>query len=249
MVISCVSSSFFFWAVLRLFVVVVVDGAEGASQFFVTDGRPKCFKVEVPHHTDVEVFYEAPNIRDDEGLNLSYLTLQETVSRDVLDLMRREQQKRKIPIANQKPVSHEMRETKGSLKYTTHDQDAFLNICVRSANAKPTNPLPYHIRVEEMTIDIEDFFTDQKKKHAPLLDVEHHWSFLETQLDRIEHEMHNIINEAYYYRERDAMYNQKMDDLNKATSFWPMLQCCILLLTGFTQANHIVAFFKKRRII
>ena len=57
------------------------------------------------------------------------------------------------------------------------------------------------------------------------------------------------LSEADFAKERDSVYHTKTDAMNKATTFWPIMHVCILLATGFTQANHIVQFFKKRRII
>ena len=78
---------------------------------------------------------------------------------------------------------------------------------------------------EELEEDVLDEFEKEKARQevVPLLGAEHHWSFLEQQLDKIEHEMHTILRETDFYRERDAFYHQQTDELNKATIFWPML--------------------------
>ena len=150
-----------------------------------------------------------------------------------------------------KPVSQELTEYSGSFLHRIHLEDAIVDVCIRASKASPRYPMLFHLRLEEMDEEVLDEFEQEKaaQKRPPLLGVEHHWSFMETQLDRIEHEMHIIIKEANFFRERDALYHQQTDDLHKATLFWPMLHCCILLLTGFTQANHIISFFKARRII
>jgi hypothetical protein len=72
---------------------------------------------------------------------------------------------------------------------------------------------------------------------------------MEEQFVRIESQMHAVLREADFAKERDSIYHTKTDAMHKATVFWPIVHVGILLLTGFTQANHIVQFFKKRRII
>ena len=150
-----------------------------------------------------------------------------------------------------KPVSQEITVQSGSFLHTIHSEDATVDVCIRASKATPEKPMLFHVRLEELEEDVLDAFQQEKadQMKPPLLGAEHHWSFMETQLDRIEHEMHTIIKEADFFRERDALYHQQTDDLHKATLFWPMLHCCILILTGFTQANHIISFFKQRRII
>ena len=150
-----------------------------------------------------------------------------------------------------KAVSQEIKEVSGSFLHRIREEDAIVELCIRTSKASAKNPMLFHIRVEEMEEDMLDEFEQEKaaKNGVPLANAEHHWSFMETQLDRIEHEMHNIIKEADFFRERDALYHQQTDDLHKATLFWPILHCCILAVTGFTQANHIISFFKQRRII
>eukprot|EP00537_Pseudo-nitzschia_pungens_P013231 CAMPEP_0172394914 /NCGR_PEP_ID=MMETSP1061-20121228/17101_1 /TAXON_ID=37318 /ORGANISM="Pseudo-nitzschia pungens, Strain cf. pungens" /LENGTH=225 /DNA_ID=CAMNT_0013126371 /DNA_START=203 /DNA_END=880 /DNA_ORIENTATION=+ len=224
--------------------------------------KPKCHTVEVPKETTVEINYEAPDIDTDTDSNSyapSYITVTEkpietleehrAIDGESLEARRRnllDPSKHKI-----RPVSQELKEASGSFLHTTHTEDAVLELCIRASGASSEDPMLFHVRVEEMEEDVLDVFEQEKKEgmRAPLVGAEHHWSFLETQLDRIEHEVHTIINEADFFRERDALYHQQTDDLNKATMFWPMLHCCILVLTGFTQANHIINFFKQRRII
>jgi hypothetical protein len=140
------------------------------------------------------------------------------------------------------PVSQEIKDTKGSFVHRIH-QDATADVCIRASTASGSNPMRFHVRVEE----VGDSDPDELEKNG--FGADQHWSFLETQMNRIEHEMQVIIAEADFFKERDAIYHQETDDMHKATTFWPILHIGILLITGFTQANHIVRFFQSRRII
>jgi hypothetical protein len=231
----------------------------------VLSGKPKCFSVEIPKETNVKINFEAPDIdlnRSSKQYSPTYITLLEKPI-ETLEEQRFEHAidaeslgRRKAKLLDHakhkpKPVSQEITEYAGSFVHRIHVEDAIVDICIRASKASPNHPMLFHLGVEEMDEDILDEFQKEKYEQLrpPLLGVEHHWSFMETQLDRIEHEMHIIIKEADFFRERDALYHQQTDDLHKATLFWPILHCCILLITGFTQANHIISFFKSRRII
>lgn len=258
------TSLVFLWALI--WSCVSFDSVQGLPQFLVSSAKPKCFAVEVPKETMMKIHYTASDIdtnKDSKEYAPSYITLLEkpieTIEEQRLEhATDAESLAKSRTLLNDlrtkhkpKPVSQEITEVSGSFLHRIHDEDAIVDVCVRSSKASEKKPMMFHIRVEELDEDVLDEFEQEKekKKAVPLLGVEHHWSFMETQLDRIEHEMHVIINEADFFRQRDALYHQQTDDLHKATLFWPILHCCILLLTGFTQANHIISFFKQRRII
>ncbi|KAG7362129.1 emp24/gp25L/p24 family protein [Nitzschia inconspicua] len=222
--------------------VIVVHGH---PMLLVNSGRPKCMTIEVPGKTVIRVSYEAPDIR----FGLTYITLLEKPVETLLDelgdagrIAERRMQQQERNKHKPQPVSQELRDTKGSFVHRIH-QDATADLCIRAASASASNPMRFHLRVEE----VGDFDPDDLEKKA--LGASQHWTFLEVQMDRIEREMHSIIAEADFFKEKDAIYHQHMDDMHKATTFWPMLHVSILLITGFTQANHIVRFFQSRRII
>jgi hypothetical protein len=221
--------------------VVVVSSL---PMFIVTSGRPKCVSVEIPKMTMIRIHYDAPDILLDHP---TYITLLEkpidvptrvdnTVAERRAKLMEERKKKKTM-----KPTSKEIKSLVGNFVHKVYD-DLNVEICVRASMAGSDNPMRFYLRVEEVDDDEEE---DAEKPAG----VEHHWTFLETQMDRIDHELHTIIAQADFFKERDAIYHQQTDELHKATLFWPILHVGILLVTGFTQANHIVRFFQTRRII
>jgi len=244
---------------------IICSHIHAAPQFLVSSGTPKCRSVEVPKETSIKIHYEAPHIdtnKDSKKYAPTYITvvekpietLEEQRLEDADDTASLAQRKAMLnDRAKRKPkvVAQELTDVSGSFLHTIHSEDAVVDVCIRASGASGKKQMLFHLRVEELEEDVLDEFEKEKKAEngVPLLGAEHHWSFMETQLDRIEHEMHNIIKEADFFRERDALYHHQTDDLHKATLFWPILHCCILALTGFTQANHIISFFKSKRII
>lgn len=168
----------------------------------------------------------------------TYITLLERPVEPVGDRTDHRRERRK-PV----PISHQITVESGSFVQRIYE-DSAVDVCIRAAGAGLQNPMMFHLRFEGLGDELTEMEKEDKAVGA-----DHHWSFMETQMDRIEHDMHTIIGEADFFKERDVIYHQQTDDLHKATLFWPILHVGILLLTGFTQANHIVRFFKTRRII
>jgi len=162
-----------------------------------------------------------------------------------------------------RPISHLLKDHVSSLSVRIQN-DAVVDICIRATGASLTNPMMFSLRVEQLGDELTEKEQQQDEldegsvtKPRSKIDQnfqnnnnqEHHWTFLETQMDKIEHEMHTLIREADFFKDRDSIYHQQTDALHQATTFWPILHIIILLVTGFTQANHIVRFFKAHRII
>ena len=146
--------------------------------------------------------------------------------------------KRKKPVP---PTTKTLTEKEGIITHKVMD-DGDINICIRASSAGKENPLRFSLKIE----DGDDTEKDEMKKDA---DVGYQLTFMENEMLRIEGSMHKILREADFAKERDAVFFKQTDAMNSATVFWPIMQVCILLATGFTQANHIVRFFKQRRIL
>jgi len=74
-----------------------------------------------------------------------------------------------------------------------------------------------------------------------------------TYLERI---ILNMIKEAELLGEitddikvEESRFYHKSMEMNSAAKWWPILHVVVLILTGYTQVNHIVRFFKSRHII
>lgn len=181
----------------------------------------------------------------------TYLSINEKPTQSALEAIDEENGERKKPPYGSTgrvppPVAHEMKHKEGSYVHTVR-QDSEVTICIRAPAAATKNPMRFAFRLEEMG---DDEAPESKLPPAAAAEtVDNHLSFMEQQLDRIESQMHAVLREADLARERDSIYHTKTDAMHKATTFWPIVHVGILLVTGFTQANHIVQFFKKRRII
>lgn len=149
--------------------------------------------------------------------------------------------------SKRKPVNMDLKDIKGSIDYDVirpgeEGEGGVLEVCIRASNAGSKNPMRFAFRME----DVDDI---QQPEKAAAVDVDGHLTFFEEQMRHYEGKLRLILKTQDSMRERDAVYHKKTDSMHQATTFWPIVHIGILLVTGFTQANHIVRFFQKRRLI
>ena len=119
--------------------------------------------------------------------------------------------------------------------------DGEVEICIRASTASSKAPLRFGLNVEQLAVMDDDANWNEG--------VSHHWTQLEEELRLSMRTMKAIQAEADYSKDRDALFHKQTLDMYKASMYWPIVHVCVLLLTGFTQATHIVRFFKSRRIV
>ena len=206
-------------------------------------------------------------LNGEDGGGPTYITIMERPVKKISELMeeeedddddsreaRKRQQQREKQRKKSPPASHELKDKLGSVDHHVQ-QDSEISICIRASMAGSKNPMRFGLRVEELTeeeVESEDMRKQQQNAETgsgETADVDEHLSRMETQLKHIEHLMHAMIKNADMVKEIDALYHRHTDAMYKATAFWPFVHVGILLVTGFTQVNHIVQFFKKHRII
>lgn len=76
-----------------------------------------------------------------------------------------------------------------------------------------------------------------------------HMTYLEKAIYNMVRETDLLINNADASKEQEAIFFQQGMDMHMAAKWWPILHLLVLFVTGYTQANHIVSFFKTRHII
>ena len=148
------------------------------------------------------------------------------------------------------PVRHRLRPTNAVLDEATgslmhqFEMDGKGHVCVTSRKASPHRPLMFKFRLQSDSD--EESIKEEKEAQG---DFSKHLTRMEMEIGRIEKSMHGVLKNADFLKEQDAKFHKQAQDMDSATMFWPIVQVCVLLMTGFTQARHIVEFFKQRRII
>lgn len=239
--------------------------------FLLNSPRPYCIQVQAPEDTILRVYYEAPGMLLSFSVLFHFVCFQNVAHTQHfhfhidIDQKIPGQEKQYAPtymtisynahtvgppnkgtmVQNHRPVSHEMLEHHGKVDFKVHprnreDEDVGeLQVCIRASKAGTKHPMRFGLFVEE--VDEEE--AEEK------VDVSSHLTFLEAQLQHYARKMQVMLKTADMVREHDTLYHQKTDAMYQATIFWPVVHVGILLITGFTQAQHVVNFFQKRRII
>lgn len=151
-------------------------------------------------------------------------------------------------------VVRDLETKRGSVKFVT-TRDGVVSICVQCLTASAVSPAPISIRVTELpageeevggppgkTAPGEQLDSDSQKN------AKEHFSQMEKTLSGLISKTDMILRQADYAKELEVEFHEQSIAMNKASQWWPIVQLCVLLVTGFTQANHMVQFFKKHHI-
>ena len=239
----------------------------------LTSPQTKCMSVEAPADALLHIEYEAPDLvmpsdLDQGGANMdprsfrrfrTTITIAQSVERENHHGERNGNENRKYDKrAQQERIVKDLDSKKGSIDYITK-QDGQVNICVQSMTASAKTPTPISLRVIEMPAGEDSADSPSPEKIAADAALEQldsqsqqkakeHFSQMEKTLKNLISKTDMILRQADYAKELEVEFHEQSIAMNKASQWWPIVQLCVLLVTGFTQANHMVAFFRKHHI-
>jgi hypothetical protein len=148
-----------------------------------------------------------------------------------------------------KPLVHTMTKNEDTL-YHKMEVDGTAKVCIRATDTDKGADYSMIFGLRLTTSDEEpELYRQLEKDNPTTTDVDGHLSHVEMELKRIKTAMEVVLKEANHNQEQDAKFHKQTLAMHSAITFWPMLQVCVLLMTGFTQTSHIIHFFKSRRII
>lgn len=207
----------------------------------LTSSEPRCVYVDASDETMMRVHYEV----DEDLYKRSHPEYSKTTVHIEVEPFHRVTDTKLHPAH----IKHRLRPTEAVLDshggqiLHQFEMDGKGKICIHSAKASKQNPRLFKFRIQT---DEYDASLDKVAKEG---DFSKHLSHVETEIRRLEKNMHGVLKTADYIKEQDAVFHKQTQDMDSATVFWPIMHICVLLMTGFTQARHIVEFFKQRRII
>jgi hypothetical protein len=66
---------------------------------------------------------------------------------------------------------------------------------------------------------------------------------------RLTDELAQILNEVDYMKEKEVVFHDMTEKMEKNAEYWPMLQILILLATGVFQVKHLKRFFQDQKML
>jgi hypothetical protein len=140
-------------------------------------------------------------------------------------------------------MREELKTKEGSVEFTTNfRRDAPVEICFQSMAATPANPSRLAFSVSQQVKHKQQL----QKPGAP--EQQEKMSRIEGDLKKLEYKVDMILINADYAKEQEVFFHESSLAMNRASQYWPIIHLVVLLVTGFTQANHIIRFFKSRHI-
>ena len=237
----------------------------------LTNSQPKCMSVDSPADVLLHIQYEAPDLLlpsdvgkdgsppDPRSFRRFRTTITVSPGEDRANhhgnRHANPNDRRDTPDTFVKDLSAK----KGIIEYVTR-QDGRVSICVQSLTASTVNPTPISLRVTELPAGGE-FVGSGKEATSGGGDVggeqldsqsqrnaKEHFSQMENTLSSLVSKTEMILRQAEYAKQLEVEFHEQSIAMSKASQWWPMLQLSVLLITGFTQANHMIQFFKKHHI-
>jgi hypothetical protein len=141
-------------------------------------------------------------------------------------------------------VREGLKTKEGSLEFTTGGRDAPVEICVQSMAATPKTPSRVALSVSQQVkrkLQLQKPAADTPEKQLKM-------SRIERDLKKLEYKVDMLLTNADYAKEQEVDFHELSLAMNRASQYWPIIHLVVLLVTGFTQANHIIRFFKSRHI-
>ena len=122
------------------------------------------------------------------------------------------------------------------IDYTT-DNEGYYCICLQGL--PDTQPSRVKLAVTY------GFDSDYYKKLAE----EQHFDDINLDVHILNDQMSLILREADYQKHKEVEFHTKTEEMNNASSWWPIVQVAILVATAILQAHHMKNFFKTNKLI
>ncbi len=161
-----------------------------------------------------------------------------------------------IPRTRENHVSQTVSDMEGTIPYSTKGTGV-IHICAmikELPGRKYPRPTLVGLRMKEVgeydaanrsSSASEETKENEKGQKA----ARKHFSEMEKVLMTMIRETNVLLKNADMIKDEEAAFHKKSVEMNSASRWWPMMHVVVLLVTGFTQANHVIKFFKGMHII
>jgi hypothetical protein len=157
-----------------------------------------------------------------------------------------------VPTKQREPL----KQRSGSFDYRTGAlEGGTLEVCIQSYTATTDSPsrvaftvaTPSNVHEIEQALQSERTELYERMNVATKL-VNAETSRITTELVRMHRRAKALADDGQYSKQNEEEFHNESIKLNRAVQYWPMLRIAILLLGGYMQVTHVVAYMKSRHI-
>mmetsp|Transcript_25023 Transcript_25023/g.38294 ORF Transcript_25023/g.38294 Transcript_25023/m.38294 type:complete len:302 (+) Transcript_25023:286-1191(+) len=152
-------------------------------------------------------------------------------------------------------IREELTKREGTIKFMTNDMDGKVDICVQSiiASAKAPSRISLNVSMEATegadSQDEDSSAADASGEGWKADDIKTQMGRFERDLATLKSRVKHIISNADFNKEQADDFHENSVAMNRAATYWPIVQLVVFVVAGFTQANHIVTYMKTRHIV
>jgi len=234
--------------------------AQGAPFFLLTNGRPKCVSVIASRSSTLSVQHSLPDLvitspGQRDNARDTWITIVHKGT-----TVQEERQKRGKDLGGTVELKEQIKEEEGVTLFNTGFYDGEVQVCFQCLSSRSTSPSRVSITIDQQYSHIFEKKKKDKEEAAKLANLaqndlstgqqnaKSHMTRMELSINALNDKVEVILSNANYAKDQEIQFQQQSRDMNKASLYWPMLHLFVLLITGFTQANHIVRYFKQKHI-
>lgn len=159
-------------------------------------------------------------------------------------------------VTGQGRVREELTQRQGTIEFLTGEDDGTVDICVQSIVANRNSPSRISLQVTMASAAKESSEDETSKDTAAAaagstLDhdvAKQEMSRLERDVQTLSNRVRAILNNADFNKDQEVAFHDQSVAMHSAAMYWPIIQLIVIILTGFTQANHIVRYMKTHHI-
>jgi hypothetical protein len=151
-------------------------------------------------------------------------------------------------------IREELSKRDGTIKFMTNDMDGKVDICVQSIIASSRAPSRISLNVTMESTEANESEGDEdgdesKGENWKADEVKTQMGRFERDLATLKSRVKHIISNADFNKGQVEEFREHSVAMNRAATYWPIIQLVVFIVAGFTQANHIVTYMKTRHIV
>lgn len=158
-------------------------------------------------------------------------------------------------VTGQGRVREELTRREGTIEFLTGNEDGTVEICVQSIVANRNSPSRVALNVTMSSVAKESSEDEASSKQRQSGDSGMDHEAAKAQMSRLERDMQTlsnrvraILNNADFNKDQEVAFHDQSVAMHSAAMYWPIIQLIVIVVTGFTQANHIIRYMKTHHI-